>query len=130
MSIFDRLDRVASRTVDRTFAVGATVDPMTHPPNGRPMSDSQREEILLKGVFSEASEYAQIEEGARDRNGNDFRTLVHGQRFEFSVDVVRYPAAKDIRQGDRLTLDDARRFEISTVEPDGMSRVVLKLVRA
>lgn len=37
------------------------------------------------------------------------------------------PDATQIRQGDRLALDDARIFQVSSVQPDGLSRSVLIL---
>lgn len=130
MAIFDRLDRMTSRQVDRMFSVGATVDTMTRSPNGRPVPDPERGgEIQLRGIFDQHDAYAQIEEGNRDRKGNDLRALVTGYSFEFSVDVSRYPAAKEIRQGDMLTLDDARQFDVVAVRPDGLSRTVLVLVK-
>ncbi|MFC3076364.1 hypothetical protein [Shinella pollutisoli] len=129
MAIFNRLDRMVSRACDRQFAVGAIVGCMTASPNGRPQPDISRGEIHLKGIFDQASEYAQIERGPRDGKGNELQTLVTGQQFQFSVDTNRYPAVKGVRQGDMLTLDDARRFEVVSNQPDGMARTVLILVR-
>lgn len=130
MALFDRLDRMTSRTCDRQFAVGAIVDCMAATPNGRPMPDSTRGEIHLKGIFDQTDEYAAVERGPRNRQGNELQTLVTGQKYQLSVDVSRYPAAKTIKQGDRLTLDDARRFDVVSVQPDGTTRAVLILTRA
>lgn len=127
MAIFDRLDRMTSRVVDRQFAVAATVDAMQATPNGRNAQDPSRGEIVLRGVFDRAPAYDAIEIGQRQRTGNDLRTLSAGNQFQFSYDVTRYPG--EIRQGDLLTLDDARKFEIVSVKPDGMSRAVLDLTR-
>ena len=82
---------------------------------------------FLRGIFDEAPAYAAVEQGKRDRSGNDLATLIHGADFVFSVDVLRYPAAASAKQEDRITLDDARKFEISSVRPDGLSRRVLAL---
>lgn len=130
MAIFDRLDRMTSRQCDRTFAVSAVIDGRRSSPNGRPQPDPERREILVKGILDEVAAYAEIEEGKRDRTGNDLRTLVHGADFQFSVDTQRYPAAASAKQGDLLTLDDARRFEIASVRPDGLSRRVFSLTKS
>ena len=131
MSVFDRLDRMTSRQVDRMFAVGAYITPMTSTPNGRPVPDASRGEIVLKGIFEVTPAPTGVEIGNRNINhaGNDLRTLVNGESTTFSVDTARYPAAKDVRQGDFLTLDDARRFRVTSVQPDGLSRSVLVLTR-
>ncbi len=130
MAIFDRLDRMMSKTVDRTYSVRAVVYPMARTPNGRSMPDPSRSTIDLKGIFDTTPAYDGIEIGARERSGNDMRTLATSASFDFSFDVVRYPHADLIKQGDRLTLDDARRFDVILVERDGLSRAVLKLVQA
>lgn len=127
MAIFDRLDRMTSRVVDRQFSVGATIDAMLSTPNGRNAPDPARGEILLRGVFDQMPAYDAIEIGKRERTGNDLRALSAGNQCQFSYDTMRYPG--EIRQGDRLTLDDARRFQVVSVRPDGMARVVLELVR-
>ncbi len=127
MAIFDRLDRMTSSQVDRMFSVSAVIDGMQSTPNGRPQPDPERREIHVRGIFDQAPAYAEIEQGKRDRTGNDLRALVSGADFQFSVDVKRYPAAASAKQGDALTLDDARKFRISSVRPDGLSRTVFVL---
>lgn len=128
MALFDRLERSLSRTVDRQFAVRATIDGMTKTPNGHPQLDPARAEIHVRGIFDVEDTFAAIESGAREGKGNDFRTLATGTNYLFSVDVSRYPAAKDVRQSDRLILDDTRRFNVMSVRCDGVSRVVLSLI--
>ena len=130
MAIFDRLDRMTSRVVDRQFSVSATILPMKASPNGRPRPDPARGEIICRGVYDTRPMDAAIEEGNRDRRGNEFQSIVSGDRIEFSVDCRRYPEATNVVQGDRLVLDDARRFVIDAVQPDGQSRVVLVLSKA
>jgi len=127
MSAFDRLDRLTSKQADRMFAVSAYITAMTSTPNGRPSPDPERGEIWLKGIFEIAPAPTGVEIGKRDRSGNDLMAVINGQLTTFSVDVNRYPAAKDVRQGDFLTLDDARRFQVHSVQPDGLSRSVLAL---
>jgi hypothetical protein len=128
MAIFDRLDRMTSRVADRQFAVAATVTPMRSSPNGRSTPDPERGEILCKGIFDEMPVTPAIEIGRRGRGGgNDFQTIVEGENYQFSVDKARYPDAANIRQNDKLILDDARKFKVDSVRPDGMSRIVLVL---
>ena len=128
MPIFDRLDRMTSRAVDRINAVAFSVQPQASTPNGRAGADPNRCEILGKGIFSQLPVPADIELGKRNRTGNELATLVNGNRFVFSVDVTKYPDAKNVRQGDRLALDDARVFTIASVKPDGLSRVDWELL--
>ncbi|EHS49762.1 hypothetical protein PDO_2969 [Rhizobium sp. PDO1-076] len=129
MAIFDRLDRMTSRQVDRMYSVRATVDPMSRTPNGRAAPDTTRGTIHLKGIFDQLPAYDGIEVGKRERSGNDLHTISTGSSYSFSFDVGRYPILNDIRQGDRLTLDDARKFEVVSVERDGLSRAVARLTR-
>ena len=130
MGIFSRLDRATSRVADRMHAVSATIDPRKRTANGRAGPDPERGEIVLRGIFDEVPAHQPVEIGKRDGTGNDLRTLVNGIELQFSVDCTRYPAAKDVRQGDWLTLDDARRFDILSAKPDGLSRIVFRLLAA
>ena len=129
MAIFDRLDRMTSRVVDRTFAIAFECHPGKATPNGRPGPDPDRPVWTGKGVLEEQPAYHAVEIGNRDRSGNDLRTLAHGSSIEFSVDRVRYPQADEAKQGDRLQFDDGRRFEVKSVQRDGLARVVFGLVR-
>lgn len=128
MSIFDRLERSLSRTVDRQFAVRAIIDGMTKTPNGRPQVDPARAEIHVKGILDVEETFAALETGAREGKGNDFRTLAAGTNYLFSVDRTRWPQADNAKQGDKLSLDDGRKFEIVSTRRDGQSRVVFHLV--
>lgn len=127
MAIFDRLDRMVSRTADRQFSVSATITPMRGSPNGRSSIDPERGEMIVKGIFSQSPADHHIEVGNRSRSGNDLRSLAHGNTYEFSVDTARYPDAALVRQNDHLLLDDARAFQVTSTQPDGLSRVVLIL---
>jgi hypothetical protein len=129
MAIFDRLDRMNSRQVDRAFSRRAVLQPMVKTPNGRPSIDSSRPTQNIKGIFDQAASYHQVEIGERSRSGNDLRALATGSEFQFSFDLTRYPYAGQIKQGDLLTLDDDRQFEVLTVERDGLSRAVARLTR-
>lgn len=128
MSIFDRLDRIASRVIDRSFSVRFEVHPARSTPNGRPGPDPERPTWHGKGVLEETPVFDAIETGNRDRTGNDLKTLRAGTQIELSVDRHRYPQAAEARQHDRIQLDDLRKFEVVSVQPDGMARVVFVLV--
>lgn len=127
MSIFDRLDRMTSRQVDRTFSVRFQCNPTKATPNGRPVLDPSREGWIGKGVLEEQPRYHSIETGNRDREGNDLRALATGNSFELSVDRVRYPQANAAKQMDRIVLDDARKFNVVSVRRDGLSRLIFVL---
>ncbi|MCM2435363.1 hypothetical protein [Agrobacterium rosae] len=127
MSIFSRLDRIASGTCDTTCAVRFEVHPAKASPNGRPGPDPQREIWDGRGIFDENPTDAPVEIGNRDRAGNDLRTPVNGSRYELSVDRSRFRQTDTTKQGDRIWLDDLRKFEILSVQPDGLSRVVFQL---
>lgn len=129
MAIFDRLDRMASKQIDRQFGVRASLVPMTKSPNGRAAPDTSRPSLYIKGVLDETPTTDSIEIAKRERTGNDFKTLRSGNRYEFSFDRVRFPYLDQIKQGDVLQLDDLRRFEIVSVERDGLSRAFARLVQ-
>lgn len=129
MSIFDRIDEMTSRAVDREFASAFACTPMLSTPNGRTVPDPERSEWEGIGILTEAPADMPIDIGARNRS-NDFRAMVSGAAFELSVDRTRYPAANAARQGDRYTIGD-REFEVHQLRPDGLSRVAfgMALVR-
>ncbi|TBN19391.1 hypothetical protein EYC79_01375 [Agrobacterium cavarae] len=102
MAIFNKLDRLASKQCDRMYSVSAVIDGVVSTPNGRSQPDPDRREIHIRGIFDEAPAYAAVEQGKRDRSGNDLATLIHGADFVFSVDVLRYPAAASVKQNDHV----------------------------
>jgi len=128
MSVFSRLDRLTSRVVDRTFSIGFEAQPGRVTANGRSSPDPDRDAWEGKGVLEEMPAFPAVEIGKRDRTGNDLRSVVAGTVIELSVDRIRYPQAGNTKQGDRLQTDDLRRFEVSSVRRDGLSRVVFSLV--
>ncbi|QVQ38162.1 hypothetical protein KHQ08_09355 [Pseudochrobactrum algeriensis] len=128
MSIFDRMDRVTSRVVDRTHAVAFELQPVLKTPNGRPITDAYRSLWFGKGIFEENPQDVPVEIGRRDRAGNNIQTLVTGQRFELSVDRRSYVEASAIKQGDRILMTDSRSFEVVEIKPDGLSRIVFGLI--
>jgi hypothetical protein len=116
MAIFDRLDRMTSWQVDRVFSNKAIIQPIIRTESGKPQLDSSRQTLDIRGVFDQVL-------------SNDFRALSADYEYQFSFDVVKYPYAGQIRQGDILILDDDRSFEFLTVEKDGLSRAVARLTR-
>lgn len=130
MSIFSRAERATSRMVDRTYSERFTFHPMRRSPNGRPGFDPERASWTGKGILDEQPVLDPIEIGKRDRSGNDLNTLHDGAAFVFSVDLYRCRYASQAKQGDVIDLDGERRFQIVSIRPDGMSRVVWQLVKA
>lgn len=137
LSIFDRMERQLSRTVDRTFAMRFTYTPMKATPNGHPKQDASRMSFIGKGIFEENPlDVVPVEAGRRDRSGSSLQTIVTGQKYELSVDRNISCEASRIQQGDRITIsgdprlykDGARAFTVVEIKPDGMSRIVLGLV--
>jgi hypothetical protein len=128
MSVFDRLDRLTSRAVDRVYAQTFVCRPMIATPNGRAAVDITRSEWEGNGVFEEAPAFHAIEIGNRNRSGNDFRSLATGASFELSVDLQRYRAADATRQGDSIEIGD-RCFEVSEVQRDRKARIVFGLIK-
>lgn len=131
MSIFDRMEKTLSRTVDRSFSRTFTCTPVLQSPNGRPIADPDRPTWQGRGIFDEAAEPAGIEIGARDSVGNTLRSLVAGHRYELSIDRNAHPKADEIKQSDRIQVaGDSELYRVSGVRRDGMSRIVLALTRA
>lgn len=128
MSIFDRMDRTASRSVDALYSVRFICRPMKSTPNGRSSADTERQDWMGKGVLDFLPVNTPVEIGNRNRTGHDLMTPVTGERIEMSVDCLRYPRAKTAKQGDRLETDDLRKFEIVNTDLDGLSRIVLQLI--
>lgn len=129
MSIFDRLDRLTSRAIDRANARAFTFYPGRQAPNGRYGADPDRAEFAGSGILTdEEGGLTPIEQGDRDRSGNDLRSMVTGRRLELSVSLERTPEIKVARLGDRVTVEgDERIFDVVSVQRDGLSRLVLVL---
>ncbi|GHD07678.1 hypothetical protein ACFOEZ_04095 [Tianweitania populi] len=126
MSLFDRLDRVTSRTVDRVNAVQFVLEPAVGTPNGRRASDPDRISVIARGVLDSEPVHAPVEIANRNRTGNDLHNLVNGTQHVLSVDVTRYPDIKQVRQGDRIRMQDEL-WEVISRRPDGLTRVELIL---
>lgn len=130
MGIFDRLDRVVSSTVDRTLSDPVVITPMKSSPNGKPEQDFNRAEIQARGVFSTEPTPAGLQIGERKPSpeNNDLRSLVRGNEVVLSCERSQFPEMP--RQGDMVSWPnrtDRKQMVVSSVRPDGQSRVELVL---
>lgn len=141
MAIFDRLDRLASRAVDRVNAIPFEFIPMRSTPNGRPGADPSRVALpsleipVAKGIFDYYSTEYGIQLGVRKsyREANDLRSLQVGRDPQLSVDRRYWPSADwEPKQGDiiRFPLNpELPDYQVISSQRDGMSRLVLMLTQ-
>lgn len=135
MAIFDRLDRMLSKTVDRTNAISFVLTPYTSTPNGRPMADPNRTVVRGRGIFDYYSTEFGIQLGVRKsyREANDLRSLQAGRDPQLSVDRIYFPlGVEEPKQGDIVSFPDRPElpeFDVVSSQRDGMSRVVLMLTQ-
>ena len=133
MSIFDRLDRVVSRTVDRINMMEIRVIPWATTPNGRGGPDENRSVVDCKGIFDYVSIEHGIELGVRKsyREANDFRALQLGRDPQISIDRKYFTGVDDeVRQGDRIEFPsnpELPAFDVISTQRDGLSRLVVRL---
>jgi hypothetical protein len=130
MSIFDRLDRIVSSTIDRTMAETFLLTPMRKSPNGKPEQDFERAAMTATGVFSTSPSPAGVQIGERKPSpeNNDLRSLVRGNEVVLSCERSQFPEMP--RQGDMVSWpnrSDRKQMMVSSVRPDGQSRVELVL---
>ncbi|QPC87139.1 hypothetical protein GA830_10580 [Mesorhizobium sp. NBSH29] len=134
MSVFDRLDQMASNTIDTINQTPFILTPMLHTPNGRGVPDTSREVIEAKGVFDYVDAAYGIELGVRKsyREANDLRALQTGREPLLSVARKYFPlSAGEPKQGDIIEFTekpDLPRFEVVSVLRDGMARMSIRLV--
>ena len=134
VGIFDRLDRMASKTVDAINRIKFVLTPMTSTPNGRPSVDSARPIVEGLGIFDYVEADYGIELGVRKsyREANDLRALQTGREPQLSVDRRYFPTlADEPRQGARVVFPsrpDLPPFEVVSVKRDGMSRLAITLL--
>lgn len=132
MSVFDRLDRMTSRAVDRVNATRFELRPTISTPNGRPSPDLSRPVVTGRGIFDDvAAEYG-VQLGVRRsyREANDLRALQVGSDPQLSIDVSHF-AGNMPRQGDLVTLLDwpeRPEYQVISAQPDSQARIVLMLV--
>jgi hypothetical protein len=135
MSIFDRLDRVASRAIYRTNAIPFRLTPMRAGTNGRPRPDEARPVIEGRGVLDMAPGPVPIEHGRRSTSGgsNALRSLIAGEEPSLSIDRRHFgDVSREPRQSDMIefpTRPDLPRFEVVAAERDGLSRMIVRLVK-
>lgn len=133
MSVFDRLDRLTSRAVDRVNAISFKLTPRRSTPNGRPTQDPNREIINGRGIFDYETVEHGIQLGVRKsyREANDLRALQTGRGPELSVDRVYFPLGEqEPRQGDLVEFPDRPdlpAFDVISAQRDGLARIVLVL---
>lgn len=133
MAIFDRLDRMVSRAVDRTNAIPFILTPMASTPNGRPGPDATRSIVNGKGIFDYISTEFGIQLGVRKsyREANDLRSLQTGRDPQLSVDRLYFPiGVQEPKQGDIVsfpTHPELPDFDVVSAQRDGQSRLVLML---
>lgn len=141
MAIFDRLDRLTSRAVDRVNAIPFEFIPMNSTPNGRPTADSSRVELPSvaipnpRGIFDYYSAEYGIQLGVRKsyREANDLRALQVGRDPQLSVDRRYWPSADwEPKQGDVISFPNNPElpdYQVISSQRDGLSRMVLMLVQ-
>ncbi|THK38658.1 hypothetical protein EHS39_09125 [Ensifer sp. MPMI2T] len=133
MSIFDRLDRITSRAVDRMNAIAFVLTPQRATPNGRPGVDPTRVIVSGKGVFDYLSTEYGVQLGVRKsyREANDLRALQAGRDPQLSIDRKYFPIGmEEPKQGDVVSFPDnpeLPKFDVITSQRDGLSRLVLML---
>lgn len=148
MAIFDRLDRLTSRAVDRVNAIPFEFVPTRSTPNGRPGPDPARIALPIileegtppvygpypKGVFDYISTEYGVQLGVRKsyREANDLRALQTGRDPQLSIDRKYWPSADwEPRQGDVIRFPanpELPGFQVISSQRDGLSRMVLMLV--
>jgi hypothetical protein len=137
VSVYDRLDRLASATNDRINRERFRLIPMKDPtdPNGRRTVDADRPvRDDLYGIFEYTSLEYGLELGVRKsyREANDLRAVSVGRKPILSVDRKYFSdPSKEPRQGDRIELLDRPElpmFEVMDNQREGHSRFELRLV--
>lgn len=134
MSIFDRLDRTVSRTVDRINSISFRFTPMRSTPNGRAQIDPTRQVVEGRGIFDYLSNEYGVQLGVRKsyREANDLRALQTGRDPQLSVDRKYFPiGTQEPKQGDLIEFPDnpeLPKFDAISVQRDGLSRLVFMLV--
>lgn len=141
MAVFDRLDRLTSRAVDRVNAIPFEFTPMKSTPNGRPMADSTRvalpspEVPVARGIFDYYSTEYGVQLGVRKsyREANDLRALQVGRDPQLSVDRRYWPNSDwEPKQGDLIKFPlnaELPDYQVISSQRDGLSRMVLNLIQ-
>ena len=136
MTPFDRLERMASRSVDWLNAQPFVLTPMKRPPNGRPVVDENRPIIEGRGVFDLRKGNSSLQLGDRKSGaGNDFRMLVGDDVPTLSIDRRAFDDIDGdpiedslVRQDDNIEID-GRTYQVVSAQADGHSRITCKLTK-
>jgi hypothetical protein len=143
MSIFKRLDKMVSATVDRVNKERFRWIPMRDSvdPNGRRRADPERgTRDDLWGIFDYTSAEYGLELGVRKsyREANDLRAVSVGRKPLLSIDRKFFPdPLLEPRQGDLIEMlnddgtpqADLPQFEVMDNQRDGLARMELRLVQ-
>lgn len=135
MAIFERMDRLVSRTVDRVNAIPFVLAPISKTPNGRGGHDPHRKVVTGYGVLSYMAAEFGVQLGVRRsyREANDLRAIQSGREPELSVDRRYFCGVEnEPRQDDIVTFPtkpDLPDFQVVGVRRDGLARLVLVLVQ-
>ena len=136
MTPFDRLDRMASRSVDWMNATTFVLTPMKRPPNGRPVRDTDRPQVEGRAVFDLRKGNSALQLGDRKSTaGNDFRIVVGDDVPTISIDRRAFDNVDGdpiedalVRQGDEVEID-GKTYQVVSAQPDGHSRITCKLTK-
>jgi hypothetical protein len=135
VSIFDRAEEAASRTVDVVNRTKFVITPQARStPNGRRSGDPDRPVLEGYCIFDYISKEYGLELGVRKtyRESNDLRAISVGRDAIVSIDRRYFMAfAEEPKQGDIIEFPEKPQlpgFEIMDVQRDGMSRLELRLV--
>ncbi|NTD85489.1 hypothetical protein [Agrobacterium tumefaciens] len=135
MALFNRLDKLTSRAVDRVNATRFVLTPMKSTPNGRPSADPGRKVIRGRGIFDYVEMEYGVQLGVRKsyREGNDLRSVQSGRDPQLSVDMIYFPGVDEAAlQGDLVSFPDEAQlpdFQVTKAQRDGMNRIRLDLVQ-
>lgn len=124
-SHFARLDRHASRIIDRVNAIHFHFVPNRSTPNGRGYQDQSRLVLSGRGILVEVTGSGAVSA----ENGRDLQTRYQAVTHELSVDRSLF-LLHDLepRHGDRIEIG-CDVYEVRTCFPDGMSRVTIKMMK-
>lgn len=146
MSMFSKLDAVASRVQDVVNAGWIRIVPMADSPNpnAKRIPDPARPAIDIEAIFEYNSIEFGMELGVRKsyREANDLRNVSVGRTPDVSIDRKWFPKVEEEpRQGDRLFMlrlsnngelevdPNYPPFEVMDNQRDGLARTVLRLIQ-
>lgn len=135
MSLFDRMDKAVSRTVDRVNAIEFVFTPMKSTPNGRPKPDLSRPIVRGLGIFDYIAVEYGLQLGVRRsyREANDLRSLQSGREPQLSIDRRYFMNPKEEpKQSDYIHFPknvELPKFQVISGQRDGLSRIVLVMVQ-